>query len=404
MGESVDPTGLTFTVTYSDGTEPALVSPQAHTPTTWGETAGTQTCTFTYTEDGESVSCAVEATVIEHAAVLTSLNITGTPAAQYVGQAPDLTGLTFKAVYSDTSEETVDASDITVSPATWAEAGSATLTCSYTEDETTVSDTVSVTVHVNFEVSGTMPAQYQNRNVDTTGMSYTYNGVAVDPSDVTVSPASWEAAGTGETVTFTYDQDTATKTADVFRTVANLPVVQTSTYDTTTAVSEDVNWFRNCIPSAIEYPNPDDPGHWYTGIYFVLDIQDPQYTPKSLNEGDIVWWYQPKTDYLNDQANGCNASDMMDLLTGYGIFDGSSNPGLLFDIYKPTEFHSGNVPDTSVITDFGLIISLNGSPQAQSAAEYSFVVGQAKGSVADASTLKPSDVDLLAVWHVTFTV
>lgn len=96
VGEPVDPTGLTFTITYSDGTAPALVSPQAHTPTTWGATAGTQTCTFTYTEAGESVSCAVEATVLDSVITVVSIAVTGSEdAAQTLGEQPDFTGYTF---------------------------------------------------------------------------------------------------------------------------------------------------------------------------------------------------------------------------------------------------------------------------------------------------------------------
>lgn len=63
VGNAVDPTGLTFTATYDNG-DTASVSPQAHTPTTWGDTAGTQTCTFSYTEGGITKTCDVEATVL----------------------------------------------------------------------------------------------------------------------------------------------------------------------------------------------------------------------------------------------------------------------------------------------------------------------------------------------------
>ena len=390
MGESVDPTGLTFTVTYSDGTEPALVSPQAHTPTTWGETAGTQTCTFTYTEDGESVSCAVEATVVEHAAVLTSLNITGTPAAQYVGQAPDLTGLTFKAVYSDTSEETVDASDITVSPATWAEAGSATLTCSYTEDETTVSDTVSVTVHVNFEVNGTMATQYQNRAVDTTGLTYTYNGSAVDPSDVTVSPATWESSSSAQstqTATFTYDGNTATKTADVLRTVASLPVTHTSSIPMATARSGDIyETFYNVIDAG---GGPGSPGanDWY----FVIDVEGGTFAPVSLSEGDCVLWVQDKSAFDLDSANNCDGTYVGTAMSLYGI------DGMNLDF--------GPAPNAPAYwTDFKINMPLTGTYTASADAEICWVFGRAKANVADATTLKPSDIDLIAVWDITYTM
>ena len=282
-GEAVDPTGLTFEVHYADGTS-ASVSPQAHTPSVWGDTAGTQTCTFTYTEDGESVSCAVEATVVDatsltsltisgsltndqfvgHAPDITgltvtahysdstldhavdsadltvapaeydeagaqtlsisytdeygtasatqsvtvlavelaSLNISGTPATQVIGLAPDLTGLTFTAVYSDASEESVASTDITVSPATWATTGSQTLTCSYTEDEVTVSDTVSVTVDpvtvTSISYSGTLPTQYLGGYEDFTGMTFTFgynNGQSLTVTAQEVQDA-WDL-GTG---------------------------------------------------------------------------------------------------------------------------------------------------------------------------------------------------------------
>ena len=61
VGEAPDPTGLTFTANYSDGSSDSC-SPQSLTPPTW-ENTGTQTATFTYTEDGVSASCEVEANV-----------------------------------------------------------------------------------------------------------------------------------------------------------------------------------------------------------------------------------------------------------------------------------------------------------------------------------------------------
>lgn len=110
MGTTVDPTGLSFTLTKIDGTTES-VSPQAHTPTTWGDTAGTQTCTFTYTDGYDSVSCEVEATVL--AVELTSITVTGTPATQRAFTAIDTTGLTVTANYNNGTHV-----DVT-SDATW---------------------------------------------------------------------------------------------------------------------------------------------------------------------------------------------------------------------------------------------------------------------------------------------
>lgn len=64
-GEDVDPTGLTFTVTYSNGTTADVTSSVTVSPEKWDDEAGTQTATFSYTENGETVSCTKEATVTE---------------------------------------------------------------------------------------------------------------------------------------------------------------------------------------------------------------------------------------------------------------------------------------------------------------------------------------------------
>lgn len=98
MGNVVDPTGLSFTVTKIDGTT-ASVSPQTHTPpTTWGDTAGTQTCTFTYSDGYDSVSCEVEATVL--AEEVSSIAISGTPVVQIEGASVNSEGLTVTATYN----------------------------------------------------------------------------------------------------------------------------------------------------------------------------------------------------------------------------------------------------------------------------------------------------------------
>ena len=104
VGNAVDPTGLSFTATYDNGTT-ASVSPQALSPTTWGDTAGTQTCTFSYTEGEITKSTDVEATVLE--VVATGITVSGTPATQRAFTATDATGLTVTATYNDGHNENV---------------------------------------------------------------------------------------------------------------------------------------------------------------------------------------------------------------------------------------------------------------------------------------------------------
>ena len=305
VAEAVDTTGMVFEAEYSDGTT-ASVSPQSLSPSTWGNTAGTQTCTFTYTEDGVSASCEVEATVEER------------------------------------------------QPA-------------------------------GFVVSGTMPAQYVNRNVDTTGLSYTYNGVAVDPSDVTVSPASWTTSGNAQTVTFTYDGNTVTETVDVARTVASLPVTHTSSIPVDTARSADLEEiFENVVGADID---PQGTSDWV----FVIDVQGGTFAPVSLNAGDCVLWTQDKSAFDLDQANGCDATYVGTAMQLYGI-DGSS---LSF----------GPGPDLATeFSDFAINMPMTGTYTATADTEVCWVFAKANSYVADATTLKPSDVDLVAVWDVTYTV
>lgn len=63
-GEVVNPTGLTFKVTHTDGTKSTVTSQVTVSPETWDDEAGTQTATFSYSENGETVSCTKTATVL----------------------------------------------------------------------------------------------------------------------------------------------------------------------------------------------------------------------------------------------------------------------------------------------------------------------------------------------------
>ena len=67
-GEEVDATGLTFKVTYWDGSKKTVTSDVTVSPETWANEAGTQTATFSYTEFGETVTCTKNATVVARVA------------------------------------------------------------------------------------------------------------------------------------------------------------------------------------------------------------------------------------------------------------------------------------------------------------------------------------------------
>ena len=67
-GEDIDPTGLTFTVTYDGGTTADVTALVTVSPEQWAAEAGTQTATFSYTENGETITCTKDATVIARVA------------------------------------------------------------------------------------------------------------------------------------------------------------------------------------------------------------------------------------------------------------------------------------------------------------------------------------------------
>lgn len=148
---------------------------------------------------------------------------------QFVGHAPNITGLTVTAHYSDsTLDHAVDSADLTVAPAEYDEAGAQTLTISYTDEYGTASATQSVTVLAvelsALAVTGDFTdTQYTGAAPTKTGLTFTasYNdgtSETVSASDITVTPATWDASGNpdnlGEqTATFSYTEDGVTKTA-----------------------------------------------------------------------------------------------------------------------------------------------------------------------------------------------
>lgn len=142
----IDITGLTFKVKYTDGTEKSVDAQYIDiSPSAWGDEAGTQTATLSYTEDGYTVFASLEATVVLD--VPASLAVSGDwTNTQTHETAVDPTGLTFTATYLSGKTADVTA-DVTVSPATWGETvGEQTATFSYTEGEVTVSVDKTATV------------------------------------------------------------------------------------------------------------------------------------------------------------------------------------------------------------------------------------------------------------------
>ena len=221
----VDPTGLTFKVEYADGGIETVTT--TFTPSSWSETAGEQTATFSYSEAGVTVSAEKKATVVFDAPA--SLAVTGSwTNTQYTEQDVDSTGLTFKAIHLSGKETTVT-SDVTVSPTAWgASAGEQTATFTYTEGGVSVTVTKDATVVLDvpssLAISGTLTNEQKVSTApDITGLTATATYLSGKTADVTasvtVTPATYgETAGT-ETLTLSYTESDTTVTASMEVTV-----------------------------------------------------------------------------------------------------------------------------------------------------------------------------------------
>ena len=67
-GEDVDLTGLTLTVTYENGDTADVTDQVTVSPAQWGDTPGSQTATFSYTEGGVTKTTTKSATVVARVA------------------------------------------------------------------------------------------------------------------------------------------------------------------------------------------------------------------------------------------------------------------------------------------------------------------------------------------------
>ena len=257
---------LSFTATYSDGTTGSVI-PSSYTPTSFGDTVGTQTVTFSF--EGTDITVDVDydveaATPVE----VTSLTFTGTLTnPQIAGDAPDFTGLTFtyglsngqsvvfegNAVVKDASTNkvitaisgSVDSNGkynmvgstiLVLQPADtdgyWTALGYEIQTSPYPEADVPV--VIGLDELSSLSVSGDWTnAQIAGNAPDLTGLTFTAtydNGFtrSVSTSDITVSPATWGSTVGTQTATFSYTEDGVTKTTTKDATVTVLTVTSIS--------------------------------------------------------------------------------------------------------------------------------------------------------------------------------
>lgn len=208
-----NPEGLTFTVTYANGNS-ISTSAELVSPAVWGASAGTQTATFSYTQNGVTLT-ATKTAGIE--TVPTSITLVGTLGPQFINEAPNQNGVSFTIAYNN--GETATTYNLVASPNLYTSLGSQAVTFYYTENNVTVSTTVTVTVVKKLKslsYSGTWGEQREGQAVNTNGITFT--ATYMDDSTQTVvptaNPATW-ATGVGQqTVTFNYTENGITVSAE----------------------------------------------------------------------------------------------------------------------------------------------------------------------------------------------
>lgn len=215
-----DLTGLEFTVGYSNSTTKTILPSDIGfgiSPDTWGG-MGQQTATFSYTDNGATVTNTQTANVVKKPSSLSIESGSLNDNYQYTNTAPNASTLRFKVYYNDgtSSEEKTVSDGIAVSPETWSSlTGQQPATFSYTENGVTVSvvrngDVVRMLTGLSIG-GGWSKTQYTNTAVDYTGLTFTasYNNnttATVTPSNY--SPFYWGSAAVGtQTCIFYYSEN-----------------------------------------------------------------------------------------------------------------------------------------------------------------------------------------------------
>lgn len=113
VGDTVTTAGMAVTAFYNGDTQngKAVVGYTTDIAGLDMSVAGEKTITVTYTENGITMTAAVNITVVEKA--ITALTVSGVPADQYLNANFNPTGLIFKAVYNNDETAEVSADDIT---------------------------------------------------------------------------------------------------------------------------------------------------------------------------------------------------------------------------------------------------------------------------------------------------
>ena len=203
VGDSLNQSGLTLTVTFNNGNTETISSGFTCTPTKLNA-AGTQKITVSYGGKTTSFNVTVKNDTVSGIEIKAQPNMT----TYYVGDSFDPTGMTLTATYASGKTKTIY-EGFTCSPETLLNAGTQTITVTYG------GKTATVTVRVNEDqISGITVATLPNNMNYYVGDSISTNGLTLNvsyasgkaetvDSGFTVTPGIFRREGT-QTVTVQY--------------------------------------------------------------------------------------------------------------------------------------------------------------------------------------------------------
>ena len=161
IGQTLDIAGLVVKANYVDGTSKNILTYTVSDVDM--STAGTKAVAITY--KGQTVSFNIEVIDVEEN-TLDSITITSNPTklTYFVGQTFDPTGLVVSANYTIGAPSVLSATDYQLSTPDMSTAGEKTITVTYTEDGTEVSNTFTITVNEYNELTSVVTdgTQYIN--------------------------------------------------------------------------------------------------------------------------------------------------------------------------------------------------------------------------------------------------
>jgi hypothetical protein len=239
-GETLSTIGMVVRARYSNGSVADVTAQCTISDSEAQNTAGQQTITVSYTEDGITSRAVYYITVYE----LSSIAVTTQPTkrAYKKSEALNTTGMIVTATYTDGRTANVTA-DCTISaesaPST---IGSHDITVTYEEDNVTKTTTFPITVYELSSIAITTPPTKRNyrkgASISTSGMvvtaTYSNGTTAVVTGSCTLGTSTAQSTAGNQGIVVSYTEDGITKTTTLTITVYELSQIAVTTQPSVT--------------------------------------------------------------------------------------------------------------------------------------------------------------------------